>query len=81
MECEVRVPLRYRELRLDVGYRLDMLVERMVIVENKAVERILQVHKAQILTYLELTGLRLGYLLNWNSPLMKRGIKRFVHRF
>ena len=81
VECEVRVPLTYRELRLDIGYRLDMLVEGLVVIENKAVERILPIHKAQILTYLELTGYRLGYLLNWHSPLMKGGVNRFVHRF
>jgi len=80
VESEVKVPLRYRDLRLDVGYRLDLLVNEVVVIENKVVERILPVHKAQILTYLELTGNRLGYLLNWHVTLMKRGVHRFVLR-
>lgn len=80
VESEVRVPLKYRDLFLDVGYRLDMLINGEVIIENKTVDQILPVHRAQILTYLELTGRRLGYLLNWHVALMKRGVHRFVLR-
>lgn len=78
VETEVGLPIVYRDQRIDAGYRIDMLVEDSVIVENKAVERLLSVHTAQILTYLELSGKRIGYLMNWNVPLMKNGIHRFV---
>jgi GxxExxY protein len=78
---EVNLPIEYRGRRIEVGYRIDMVVENKVIVENKAVEKVLPVHTAQLLTYLELSGRSLGYLLNWNVTLMKHGIKRFVVRF
>ena len=77
VESEVRVPLRYRDLCLDIGYRLEMLINGEVIIENKAVDLILPVHRAQILTYVEVTGRRLGYPLNWHEALMKRGVHRF----
>lgn len=80
IESEVRVPLRYRDLSIDNGYRIDLLVAGLVVIENKAVERLLPVHTAQILTYLELSGKKLGYLLNWHVPLMKHGIRRFVFK-
>ena len=79
VRCEVLLPLTYRSLQLDCGYRVDMIINESVIVENKSVERVLPVHSAQILTYLHLSGLRLGYLLNWNVSLMKNGIRRFVN--
>lgn len=78
VENEVHLPIEYRGQRIEVGYRIDMIVERSVLIENKAVEHLLSVHTAQVLTYLELSGLRLGYLLNWNVRLMKSGIHRFV---
>jgi GxxExxY protein len=74
------LPVVYDGLQLDAGYRIDMLVEDSVIVENKAVERLLPIHQAQLLTYLKLRDCRLGFLLNWNVSLMKRGIKRLVNR-
>ena len=80
VESEVKIPLRYKELSIDAGYRVDMLVERAIVIENKAVERLQRVHTAQILTYLELSGCRLGFLLNWHVPRMKHGIRRFVMR-
>ncbi|HUU27635.1 MAG TPA: GxxExxY protein, partial [archaeon] len=64
--------------QLDSGLRLDFLVEQCVIVELKAVERLLPLHRAQILTYLKLTGYRLGSLINFNVPVIKNGIKRIV---
>ena len=79
--CEVALPLRYKELSLDVGYRVDTIVEGCVLVEHKCVEKILPVHEAQLLTYLRLSGIRLGYLMNWNVPLIKNGIKRMVNGF
>ena len=78
IETEVKLPITYRSCSIDAGYRVDILIERAVIIENKAVERLLPVHTAQLLTYLQLSGLWLGYLLNWNVKLMKHGINRFV---
>lgn len=78
VECEVKIPVRYRGVSIDNGYRVDMLVGGSVVIENKTVERLMPVHAAQILTYLDLGGYKLGFLLNWHVPLMKRGIHRFV---
>lgn len=80
VECEVTQPILYDGCQIDAGYRLDMLVEDCVIVENKAVEQLLPIHQAQLLTYLRLRGCSLGYLLNWHVPVMKDGIKRMIHR-
>ncbi len=77
-ETEVKLPLTYEDQKIDVGYKIDTFVNKLVIVENKAVESILPVHEAQLLTYMKLTGCQLGFLLNWNVPLMKNGIKWFV---
>jgi len=79
VECELQLPVVYDGVQIDVGYRIDMLVEDSVIVENKAVEKLLPVHQAQLLSYLKLRGCHLGFLLNWNVPLMKQGIKRMVN--
>ena len=76
--CEERLPVKYEDVLIDVGYRMDMLVENLVVIENKAVERLLPIHEAQLLTYLKIGGHRLGYLLNWHVSLMKNGIKRMV---
>ena len=62
-----------------MGFRMDMMVQKTVIIENKTVEKLLPIHQAQLLTYLKLTNLKLGFLLNWNVPLMKDGIKRMVN--
>ncbi|WP_333588139.1 GxxExxY protein [Phenylobacterium sp.] len=72
------LPVVYEGRRLDAGYRLDLVVEGLVIVEVKAVEALSRLHEAQIMTYLRLSGLRLGYLLNFNVPLFRQGIRRFV---
>lgn len=80
VERQKPLSVTYRGIRIDCGYRIDLLVERAVIVELKAVERLLPLHEAQILTYLKLSGLHVGLLLNFNVPLMKDGIKRLVHR-
>jgi len=79
VETEVELPIQYEGLRIDAGYRIDMLIEGAVIVENKAVEHVAPIHEAQLLTYLKLRGCQLGFLLNWNVPLMKHGIKRMVN--
>ena len=68
----------YDGARLDAGLRLDLLVAEQVIVELKAVEKMLPLYDAQLLTYLKLTGLRLGLLINFNVPLIKEGIRRIV---
>ena len=78
VEREVVLPVAYDGVRLDAGLRLDLLVGRLVVVELKAVEALLPVHKAQVLTYLKLTGHRLGLLINFNVPLIRDGIKRIV---
>jgi GxxExxY protein len=76
VECEVEQPVRYDNQQLNVGYRLDMLVEDCVIIEIKTVEQILPIHQAQLLTYLRLRKCALGYLINWHVPLIKDGIQR-----
>jgi GxxExxY protein len=77
-ETEVKLPLLYDNQKVDVGYRIDTLVNKLLIVENKCVETLLPVHEAQLLTYMKLSGCKIGFLLNWNVTLMKHGIKRFV---
>jgi len=77
--CEVPLPVTYEDVKINLGFRVDMMVEKAVIIENKTVEKLLPIHHAQILTYLKLTNLKLGFLLNWNVTLMKDGIKRMVN--
>ena len=79
MEAEVAVPLRYGDVTLDCGYRLDFVVEGSVIVEVKSVERLLPIHRAQLLTYLRLTGIGQGLLLNFCVSVMKNGISSVVN--
>jgi GxxExxY protein len=79
VQCEIPVPICYEGLKIDTGYRLDLLVGGCVVVENKAVEKLLPIHDAQLLTYLKLMQLRLGFLINWNEILIKYGIKRLVN--
>lgn len=76
---QVVVPLKYKDLKLESGLRLDLLVEELVIIEIKAVEKVMPVHKAQILSYLRLTGKKLGLLINFNEELIKNGIHRVVN--
>jgi GxxExxY protein len=78
--CEILFPVHYDGLFLDAGFRADLLVAGHIIVENKAVQAIAPIHLAQLLTYLKLSGLKLGFLINWNVPLIKDGIKRMVNR-
>ena len=75
-EKEVSLPIRYRETTLRRGYRLDFLVEKKVVIELKAVEKILPVHEAQMLTYLRLSDLEVGLIINFNSAPLKAGIRR-----
>ncbi len=78
VECQIVLPIVYEGQRIDAGYRVDMLVEDCIIIENKAVEQTLPIHEAQLLTYMKLRGYRMGFLLNWNVKLMKDGIKQMV---
>ena len=77
-EYEVPLPILYKGLALDCGYRLDLLVAGQVVVEVKAVEKIDRIHEAQLLTYLRLGGWRVGLLINFNVPVLKDGIRRRV---
>ena len=77
-ESEVSLPVVYRGITLDAGLRLDLWVQRSVVVELKSVEKMIPVFDAQLLTYLKLTGNRLGLLINFNVPVLKDGIKRMV---
>ena len=79
VDREVMVPVCYDGIVIEAGYRLDLLVEDVVIVENKTVEKVLPIHEAQLLTYLKLKDCKLGYLINWNVTLVKDGIKRMVN--
>lgn len=80
VETEVLLPIFYDGQQIDAGYRIDMLVEDVIIIENKAVEQILPIHQPQLLTYLKLKDCRLGFLLNWNVPLLKHGMQRMVNK-
>lgn len=79
VSCEVLLPIYYDDHLIESGYRIDMLVEDKVIIENKVVDTITPVHEAQLLTYLRLKGSWLGFLLNWNVTMMKNGIRRYVN--
>ncbi len=78
VQKQTAVPVIYEKIRFDTGLRLDLLVEDAVVVELKAVEQIIPLYEAQLLTYLKLSNKRLGLLINFNVPLLKHGIKRFV---
>jgi GxxExxY protein len=78
VERQVPLPVTYKQVRLDLGYRLDVVVEQQVVLELKTVERLLPIHEAQLLTYLRLSGMKTGLLLNFFSPVLKDGIKRLV---
>ena len=79
VERQKSLPVNYRGVRIDCGYRIDLLVGNEVVVELKAVERVMPIHEAQMLTYLRLSGFHVGLLLNFNVLLMKDGIRRMVH--
>ena len=74
----VDLPLNYKGVALDAGYQIDLVYDKRVVVELKAVERIIPVHEAQLLTYMRLTGIRVGLLINFNVPVLKDGIYRRV---
>lgn len=79
VECEISLPIKYEDVKIDAGYRIDMLVEDCIIIENKTTEKLIPIHEAQLLTYLKMKNCKLGFLLNWHVVLMKDGIKRMVN--
>jgi len=81
VERQKSVPVTYRGVKIDCGYRIDLLVEDKVVVELKAVERLEPIHEAQLLSYLKLSGYQIGLLINFNVRMLKQGIKRLVNNF
>ena len=79
VQKEVAQPISYKNIKLDHGYRIDLLVENTIVIELKTVEKFTDVHSAQILTYMKLGDYPLGLLLNFNTKLLKNGIKRFIN--
>lgn len=77
---QVGIPVVYEDVKMDIGFRADVVVENKVIIELKSVENVLPVHKKQLLTYLKLTGMKLGLLINFDEALIKDGITRVVNR-
>ncbi|MDD3789616.1 MAG: GxxExxY protein [Petrimonas sp.] len=78
VQCEVAVPVVYKEIKLDCGYRIDLLVENQVIVELKSVDAFHPVFEAQVLTYMRFANKRLGLLINFKTNMLKNGIKRYI---
>ena len=81
MEEQKPLPVVYQQVKLDCGYRLDMVVEDEIIVEIKAIEKLLPIHDAQLLSYLRLAKKRVGLLMNFHVPVLKNGLKRIVNEF
>jgi GxxExxY protein len=78
-ERQKSLPVIYKTVRLDCAYKLDLMIENRLIIEVKSVERLMPIHEAQLITYLRLTGLPVGLLLNFNTSVLKSGIRRLVH--
>jgi len=76
---QVSIPIKYQNIKFDEGFRIDIMVENKVIIELKSIESVTRAHKKQVLTYLRLTGLKLGYLLNFGEAPMKDGISRIIN--
>ena len=75
---EQPIPIKYKEIKIDCGFRADFIVADCIIVELKAVERVIPIHEAQLMTYLKVTKLKVGLLMNFNVRLLRKGIKRFI---
>lgn len=80
VRTQAALPVVYKTIQMDLAYRIDLLVEESIVVELKTVPKLLPIHEAQLLTYLRLSGHRIGLLLNFHVPLMREGIKRMVNR-
>jgi len=77
-KAQQQLPVKYKEIKLDCGYRVDLFVDDRLIVELKSVEQLLKIHEAQILTYMKLVNVKVGLLINFNVDVLKKGIRRFV---
>ncbi len=80
-ERQKPVLVKYKEVHLDCGFRIDVLADQQLIVELKSVEKVLPIHEAQIITYLKIADMRVGLLINFNSVILIKGLKRFVNNF
>lgn len=78
VDRQIELSVNYKEVKLDIGYRLDLLVENKVVVELKAVDKLISIHDAQLLTYMRLVNCSVGLLINFNVPVLKQGLKRKV---
>ena len=81
VQKQVAIPVYYEEVKMEVGFRADLIVDNKVVVEVKSIEAVAPVHHKQLLTYLKLTGLKVGLLINFNEALLKDGIKRIVNNY
>ena len=81
VEKEKSLPLIYHEVKLEMGYRIDLMVENKIVLEIKSVEGLIDVHTAQVLTYLKLSNNKLGLLINFNVTLLKNGVKRLINKY
>ncbi len=79
IERQKEIPVIFRDVKMEIGFRADLIIEDKVIVEIKSIETVLPVHQIQLLTYLRLTGMKLGLLVNFNEALIKNGIQRIVN--
>ena len=77
-QMEVELPVKYKNVLISCGYRIDLLIENNLIIELKSVDKIIPIHEAQLLTYMKLSGIKVGLLMNFNEIVLKDGIKRFV---
>ena len=77
-QLQVPLPVEYKGIKLDCAYRMDVLVDKALLIELKSVDSLLPIHEAQLLTYMKLSGLRIGLLMNFNVRLLQKGLKRFV---
>ena len=78
---QVHLPISYKGIKLDCGFKMDLLVEDSIVLELKTVDQLLPIHSAQLLTYFKLSGKKVGLLLNFNEPILKKGLKRLVNHF
>ena len=81
IERQLELPIKYKQVQLDISYRLDIVVEKKIIVELKSVESLLPIHTAQLLSYLKLSELEVGLLINFNVSKLKKGVKRVVNEY
>ena len=77
-KVQVELPVEYKEIRLDCGYRIDLLADDRLVVELKSVDQLMPIHEAQILTYMKLAGVKVGLLINFNVTMLTKGVRRFV---